>query len=153
MKSDTNSTTISKDQLEEIKEPYALDQETAIQAGVECGYTIRMFVNATLPHRDPKTYRFERINGNETILITDVAQVGLPYGSIARLILAYLTTEAVKTKQPEIDLGKSQRAFMKKLGLTNLGGGETWVNEQRKRPVDQPIWLYHFIQNGRYRQH
>jgi hypothetical protein len=124
MMSDKDSTTISKDQLEEIKEYYELDQGAAIQAGVELGYTIRMFVNASLPHRDPKTDTFKRINGNETILIKDVAQVGLPYGSIARLILAYLATEAVKTRQPQIDLGKSQRDFMKKLGLTNFCGGK-----------------------------
>ena len=80
MMSDKDSTTISKDQLEEIKEYYELDQGAAIQAGVELGYTIRMFVNASLPHRDPKTDTFKRINGNETILIKDVAQVGLPYG-------------------------------------------------------------------------
>lgn len=48
--------------------------------------------------------------------------VGLPYGSYPRLILAYLTTEAVRKKTSEIDLGRSPNDFVRKLGLTPISG-------------------------------
>lgn len=48
--------------------------------------------------------------------------MGLPYGTYPRLILSWLTTEAVKTKQPELELGSSLSGFMSELGLIPAGG-------------------------------
>ncbi len=36
----------------------------------------------------------------------------VPYGSVPRLLLAWVTTEAVKTKERELELGDSMSAFM-----------------------------------------
>ena len=44
-----------------------------------------------------------------SVLLYAPRRVGLPYGSYPRLLLAYLTTEAVRTKNPEIHLGAAQR--------------------------------------------
>jgi hypothetical protein len=50
------------------------------------------------------------------------AKIGLPYGTVPRLLLAWVTTEAVKTKTRELELGDSMAAFMGELGLSATGG-------------------------------
>jgi len=59
--------------------------------------------------------------------------VGVPYGSIARLILLYLQTEAVRTNTPEVELGRSMKSWMGRMSLTT--GGKTYqlVTEQARR--------------------
>lgn len=49
-------------------------------------------------------------------------RVGLPYGSYPRLLLAYLTTQAVRTKSPEIQLGATPNDLARKLGLSTISG-------------------------------
>jgi hypothetical protein len=48
--------------------------------------------------------------------------IGLPYGSYPRLALAWLSTEAVRTRNREIELGPTFSSFMYKLGLTPVTG-------------------------------
>ena len=57
----------------------------------------------------------------------------MPYGSIARLILLYLQTEAVRTNSPEVELGRSMKSWMERMSLTT--GGKTYqlVTEQARR--------------------
>jgi len=90
----------------------------------EIGFSARLLVQATLPHRKPKpgVTEFERTNGLVTVTITARGKYGLPYGTYPRLLLAWITTEAVRTKSPELELGDSLRQFLGKLGL-DVGGG------------------------------
>uniref|UniRef100_UPI002ABD3210 replication protein RepA n=1 Tax=Burkholderia cepacia TaxID=292 RepID=UPI002ABD3210 len=48
--------------------------------------------------------------------------IGLPYGKFPRLISAWLTREAKRTKSRELILGRSLNEFAGKLGLSNSGG-------------------------------
>ena len=48
--------------------------------------------------------------------------MGLPYGTYPRLLLTWLTTEAVRTKTPELVLGPTLSGFMGQLGLLSTGG-------------------------------
>ena len=48
----------------------------------------------------------------------------LPFGNIPRLLLAWLSTEAVRTQSRELILGPSLTKFMKTLGVYNSGGGK-----------------------------
>jgi hypothetical protein len=59
--------------------------------------------------------------------------VGIPFGSIARMILLYLQSEAVKTRSRDIELGRSMNHWLKTMGIDN--GGKTYklVREQSKR--------------------
>jgi hypothetical protein len=57
-----------------------------------------------------------------TLSLLASPKIGLPYGSIPRLLLAWVTTEAVKTKSRELELGDSMSAFMAELGLKPTGG-------------------------------
>lgn len=88
----------------------------------ELGFTARSFVLATLPHSKPKEQEIERHNGDHTVTLMAKKKVGLPYGVIPRLILCWLSTEVVKTKNREIVLGESMSEFMRKLDMVPTGG-------------------------------
>jgi len=49
--------------------------------------------------------------------------VGVPFGSHARLILLYLQTEALKTGSREVELGRSLRDWLRRIGVS-VGGGQ-----------------------------
>lgn len=89
-------------------------------------YMARCMVMATLPHSEPKSHIFERRNGKFTLTMIGNPKFGLPYGSLPRLLLAWITREAKiqsKTKKsPVLYLGKSFSAFLKTLQLSRSGG-------------------------------
>lgn len=102
------------------------------------GITHAGFAMTSLPHKrvtDP----FWKRQGNRTTLLVESGRdsrgdlLGVPYGSIARLILLYLQTEAIKTSNPEVELGRSMKAWMTRMSLSP--GGKTYqlVSEQARR--------------------
>lgn len=112
----------------------------------ELAFMARLLVQATLPHSDPGDVRgWGRSNGHTSLTISpgqytdkngELVNVGIPYGSLPRLVLAWLTTEAVRTKSRRIVLGESLSSFMRELGLVPTGGeaGTTArLREQMKR--------------------
>jgi hypothetical protein len=96
----------------------------------DAAYLARQFVQATLPHSDPKTETWSRQNGDFTLGIQAGFNVktgksyGLPYGIIPRLLLFWITTEALKTKSPRLELGASMAGFMREVGLDPGHGGK-----------------------------
>ena len=118
-----------------INQALAIEDEQAQEAGA-LGFMARAMVQATLPHRAVAGNEFERRNGNFTLALQAPSKIGLPYGSIPRLLLAWVTTEAVKTKSRELELGDSMSAFMAELGLTPTGGANgsiTRLQNQTRR--------------------
>ena len=118
-----------------INQALAIEDEQAQEAGA-LGFMARAMVQATLPHRAVAGNEFERRNGNFTLTLQAPSKIGLPYGSIPRLLLAWVTTEAVKTKSRELELGDSMSAFMAELGLTPTGGANgsiTRLKNQTRR--------------------
>ena len=75
-----------------------------------------------MPHRKFNGDVFERKNGDFSLAMIGHPGIGLPYGTYPRLVLSWLTTEAVKTKSPELILGPTLSGFMKQLGLLPTGG-------------------------------
>jgi hypothetical protein len=104
-----------------IEEAFALEAEDARAAGA-LGFMARALVQATMPHRKPTDHVFERTNGAFTLTMMAPPKVGLPYGSVPRLLLAWLVTEAVRTRSPELVLGDSLSHFMRQLGMVPTGG-------------------------------
>ena len=104
-----------------MDEAVAIEQTSAQEAGM-LGYMARVLVQATMPHSSTPDRQFLRSNGNLTISITALGNQPLPFGSYPRLLLAWLSTEAVRTHESEIVLGDSLSAFMGKLGLLPTGG-------------------------------
>jgi len=82
----------------------------------------KFLVQTTLPHSEQLGTQFVRSDGNLTLRITDVGGTGVPYGSYPRLILIWMTTEAVRTGNRELELGTSLSSFMAQLGLQATGG-------------------------------
>lgn len=104
-----------------INEALAIEASEAQEAGA-LGFMARAMVQATLPHRRVAGNEFTRRNGAFELSLMAPSSVGLPYGSIPRLLLAWLTTEAVRTRSRELVLGDSLSAFMRELGLVPTGG-------------------------------
>lgn len=104
-----------------INQALAIEDEAAREAGA-LGFMARAMVQATLPHRKVEGNEFERRNGAFTLTLLAPSKIGLPYGTIPRLLLAWVTTEAVKTQSRELELGDSMSAFMAELGLSATGG-------------------------------
>lgn len=91
----------------------------------------RPLVQLTLPHDDPGDVDYyERVNGDTSLIVQpgfvresgQTKRAGIPYGVYPRLVLAWVTTEAVRTKNRQLVLGGSLTAFMNELGLTTAGG-------------------------------
>ena len=100
----------------------AIEEQSALDAGA-LGFMARALVQATMPHRSIPEDRFIRTNGNyELEMVAMRNDIGLPYGSMPRLILAWMGTEAVKTQERELVLGNSMTDFMRQLGLVPYGG-------------------------------
>ena len=97
------------------------------------GYTSTALSSlAGLPHREKKGItHYKRENGKFTLTITDVDEIGLPFGVIPRLMIVFVVTEAILTKNPKIELGKKFSHFFDKLGIVASGG--RWGSIRRVR--------------------
>jgi len=115
-----------------IASALAIEENDAFRVGA-IGYMARALTQATIPHRDPGTPQYMRQNGNLRLVITDVSGVGLPYGSIPRLVLAWMTTEAVRTKSPHLELGPSLQSFLDQMGLNRSGGKRGDITRLREQ--------------------
>ena len=104
-----------------LDEALMIDEEEAREAGT-IGYMARALTQATMPHSKVEGTEFVRRNGNFTLSLLAPSDTGLPYGSIPRLLVAWVTTEAVRTKCPLLELGPSLSGFMAELDLAPTGG-------------------------------
>lgn len=67
--------------------------------------------------------------------------MGLPYGTKARLILAHINSQAIKTQSRMIDVEDSMTAFIKTIGLNTDGRTIKEVKEQLRRLTTSVISL------------
>ena len=96
------------------------------------------FAMTALPHKRTTDAVWERDGGQVKLLIESglnsrKQQIGIPYGAIARMILLYLQTQAVRTRSREVELGASMNAWLNTMGIPI--GGKTYqiVREQSRR--------------------
>ena len=126
-----------------ITEALVIETEEAKSADA-LGFMARSMVQATLPHKQVEGAEFTRTNGAFTLSLLAPSRVGLPYGSIPRLLLSWITTEAVQTKQRELELGDSLSAFMRELDMVPTGGrwgSITRLKEQMTRLFSSSVTL------------
>lgn len=97
----------------------------------EKAFISREMVQATLPHRNPGDVpAWSRINGNYALTVQPGwdswknQSFGYPYGTIPRLLIFWLTTEALRTDSRRLEIGDSLAEFMRKLGLDSSRGGK-----------------------------
>ena len=121
------------------------------------GITHAGFAMTSLPHKRITEPLWVR-QGHMTKLLVESgrtgegAWVGVPYGSIARLILLYLQTEAIRTNSPEVELGRSMRNWMHRLSLASGGRNYQIVAEQARRISACRLTFLTEIQAGERRQ-
>lgn len=96
-------------------------------AGDEIGFICSTFVRYTLPHRKPPGHTFERRDGLRVITFMSPPHIGLPSGKVPRLLLIHLTTQAVRTRERDIDLCASMSSLMKLVGERVTGGAHGTV--------------------------
>ncbi|GGM09497.1 replication protein RepA [Nakamurella endophytica] len=122
----------------------AIELEDAHEAGA-VGYAARLWAQLSLPYKEPgpDTRLWIRRNGTLTLRVIPgmtgrkgSETVGYPYGVLPRYILTWMSTEAVRTQSPVLQLGTSLRNFMSQLGLKPTGGKTGTIgrlNEQMRR--------------------
>lgn len=123
-----------KDVEKLVQEALAMEAEEAHEVGTT-GYMARVLTQTAIPHSPVTGSLFERTNGTITVTIADVSGSGLPYGSYPRLLLAWITTEAVKSGDPLLEFGPTLSGFMAELGLLPTGGRWGTIHRLREQMV------------------
>ncbi len=85
-----------------------------------------------LPRSKVYGLEFERVCGAAGLHIRagklwdgkQFVQQQLPYGPLPRLIMAYMNTQALRNKCPEVEVGNSARDMLRKLGKDPSGGAK-----------------------------
>ncbi len=110
-------------------------------------FSPRELIQTTLPHSDPGDVPvWQRRNGNLSLIIQpgyNAAKqkiLGYPYGSIPRLLVLWMTAEALKTKQRRINLCNNLAEFMREIGLNDKNGST--ARSDRFRLSDQTERLF-----------
>ena len=109
----------------------------AREADPDTGFMPRMMALCSLPRTNPgNRTQYKRCNGPYTLYMTATGGSALPFGNLPRLILVWISTEAVRTRSRVIALGPSLSDFMRKIGIYSSGGNvQTRLRNQMKRLV------------------
>lgn len=107
------------------------------------GFIYSGWTQAALPHKRLAPDAVWQISSERVRLLVEPGRravdsgepewVGVPYGSRARLILLFLQSEALRTNSREIELGRSLRAWLARLGIPIGGKSFKDVREQAER--------------------
>ena len=122
------------------------------------GYTYSGWCQTALPHRRPadNSAIWKLQTDSMTLLIEPGARVapdgtptyvGVPFGAIARLILIYLQSEALRTGSRDVELGGSLRAFLRRLEISVGGKTTSLVREQAER-ISRCRLTFHAARRG-----
>jgi hypothetical protein len=116
---------------------YLSDEEGGV------GFIYSGFAQAALPHRRLSDDAVWQIQSERVMLLVEPGHravrdgtpvpVGVPYGSKARLIMLYLMGRALETKCREIELGRSMRDWLQRMGIPQGGKSINDVREQAER--------------------
>ena len=95
----------------------------ASESDPDLGFMARLMTLCCLPRTNPgNRFRYVRRNGPYKLIMSATGDHKLPFGNLPRLLLAWLCTEAVRTRNREIVLGRSLAEFMRELGIYSSGG-------------------------------
>ena len=107
----------------------------ASEADPDLGFMARLMALCSLPRSNPgNRHQYKRVNGPYRLYMQAGPETKLPFGNLPRLILAWVSTEAVRTQSPVLSLGKSLSEFMRVLGVYDSSGRtQTRLRNQMKR--------------------
>ena len=113
----------------------------ASEADPDLGFMARLLALCSLPRTNPgNQLQYKRVNGPYKLVMIAGADNKLPYGSLPRLLLAWVSTEAVRTQSRVLVLGKSLSAFMRALGINTASGGPRGEQTRLRNQMDR---LFH----------
>ncbi len=103
--------------------------EVVAQEPPEPGFLHAVLCQLGLPRRRTGATEIERSSGNASLLIAagklwngqEWQPQPLPHGTRARLALIHISTRAVQTRNPVVDVGHSTREFLTRLGVDTNG--------------------------------
>lgn len=117
---------------------------TDAPSGSDIAYLHAILCQVGLP-RGPKAIEgltvFERMCGGAALRVTagalwdgeNLIQQPIPYGANPRLVLAWLNTQAVRTRSPVIPVGDSAAEFLRMLGKESTGGKNGTLTSFKKQ--------------------
>ena len=106
----------------------------ASEADPDLGFMARLMALCSLPRTNPGNRKeYIRRNGPYTLGMSAGINNKLPYGNLPRLLLAWISTEAVRTQNRELILGRSLSEFMRKLEILSSDSGGAWGIRTRLR--------------------
>ena len=113
----------------------------ASEADPDLGFMARLLALCSLPRTNPgNRIQYKRANGPYTLYMTAGGGNKLPYGNLPRLILAWVSTEAVRTQSRVLILGSSLSKFMRKLGMEDRSGSPRGDRTRLRNQMDR---LFH----------
>lgn len=106
----------------------------------DASYQHAILCQVGMPRKRTPGLTFERRNGAAALLVEAgrlwdgrrFVQQALPYGAKARLVLINLTTEAIRKRSRVVDVGRSTREFMLRVGLDDQGSEYRSLKAQMK---------------------
>ena len=98
----------------------------------------RTMALCSLPRTNPgDQHQYKRVNGPYKLILSRTGEYKLPFGTLPRLLVAWVSTEGVKTQSPVLVLGKSLAEFMGKLGLHMSGGSNRGDRTRLRNQMDR----------------
>ena len=115
----------------------------ASEADPDRGFMTRMMALCSLPRTNPgNQLQYKRVNGPYKLIMYSSGETKLPFGNYPRLLLAWVSTEAVRTQSRVLILGSSLAGFMRTLGIYSSGGREgTKLRNQMDRLFNASVQL------------
>jgi hypothetical protein len=116
---------------------YMADEEGGV------GFIYSGFAQAALPHRKLADDAVWQVRTEHVLLMVQPGlrptregnpiPIGVPYGSRARLVMLYLMTRAIETGSREVELGRSMRHWLDRMGIPQGGPSGRVVRDQAER--------------------
>ena len=111
---------------------------SASEADSDLGFMARLMALCSLPRTNPgNRLQYVRRNGPYSLVMIAGGLNKLPYGNLPRLLLAWVSTEAVRTQSREISLGSSLAEFMRKLSINSDSGGSRGERTRLRNQMDR----------------
>ena len=124
---------------------------SASEAAPDRGFMARTMALCSLPRSNPgNREKYVRTNGPYTLVMTAGHPYKLPFGHLPRLLMAWISTEAVQTQSRELILGDSLSDFMRELGIYSSDGkAYTRLRNQMERLFNASVRLIYEDEHGK----
>ena len=111
---------------------------SASEADADLGFMARTMALCSLPRTNPgNQHQYKRKNGPFELVMIAGADNKLPFGNFPRLLMAWVSTEAVRTQSRLLVLGSSLSDFMRTLGIYHNSGGRGGVQTRLRNQMDR----------------